>query len=92
MGVIATAGRLPLGYRADPAKTAETFCEVDGLRYLLIGDEAIVNVDGTIRILGRVNACINTGGEKDWPEEVEIVVRDHPAVSDAAIIGLPDEK
>lgn len=92
VGVVATAGRLPLGYLNDPVKTAETFREVDGVRYLLIGDEAMVNEDGTIRILGRGNACINTGGEKVWPEEVEIVVRDHPAVADAAIIGMPDEK
>jgi fatty-acyl-CoA synthase len=92
VGVIATAGRLPLGYLNDPVKTAQTFREIDGVRYLLIGDEAMVNADGTIRILGRGNACINTGGEKVWPEEVEIVVRDHAAVSDAAIIGLPDTK
>jgi fatty-acyl-CoA synthase len=92
VGVIATGGRLPLGYLNDPVKTAETFREVDGRRYLLIGDEATVNEDGTIQILGRGNACINTGGEKVWPEEVEIAVRDHPAVLDAAIIGLPDEK
>lgn len=92
VGVIATAGRLPLGYLNDPIKTAETFREVDGVRYLVIGDEATVNADGTIRILGRGNACINTGGEKVWPEEVEIVVRDHPDVVDAAIIGLPDPK
>ncbi|MGV0791471.1 AMP-binding protein [Mycolicibacterium sp. XJ1819] len=92
VGVIATAGRLPLGYLNDPGKTAQMFREVDGKRHLLIGDEAMVNADGTIRLLGRGNACINTGGEKVWPEEVEIVVRDHPAVGDAAIIGLPDEK
>ncbi|CAM3129482.1 AMP-binding protein [Mycobacterium colombiense] len=92
IGIVATAGRLPLGYLNDPVKTAQTFREVDGVRYLLIGDEAMVNADGTIRVLGRGNACINTGGEKVWPEEVEIVVRDHPAVADAAIIGLPDEQ
>ncbi|MCH5677568.1 AMP-binding protein [Streptomyces gilvus] len=92
VGLVATAGRLPLGYLNDPVKTAESFREVDGVRYLVIGDEAVVNEDGTIRILGRGNACINTGGEKVWPEEVEIVVRDHPDVTDAAIIGLPDEK
>ncbi len=92
IGVVATAGRLPLGYLNDPAKTAESFREIDGLRYFVIGDEAMVNEDGSIRILGRGNACINTGGEKVWPEEVEIVVCDHPAIADAAIIGLPDEK
>lgn len=92
VGVIATSGRLPLGYLNDPVKTAQTFRVVDGVRYLLIGDEAVVNADGTIRILGRGNACINTGGEKVWPEEVEIVVRDHPSVTDAAIIGMPDDK
>lgn len=92
VGVIATAGRLPLGYLNDPVKTAGTFREVEGVRYLVIGDEAAVNADGTIRILGRGSSCINTGGEKVWPEEVEIVVRDHPAITDAAIIGLPNEK
>ncbi len=92
VGMIATAGRLPLGYLNDPAKTAEAFRTLDGTRYLMIGDEATVNADGTIRILGRGNACINTGGEKVWPEEVEIAVRDHPAVADAAIVGLPDDK
>ncbi|MDL9948607.1 AMP-binding protein [Gordonia sp. ABSL11-1] len=92
VGVIATSGRLPIGYLNDPVKTAAAFREVDGVRYLVIGDDAMVNGDGTIRILGRGNACINTGGEKVWPEEVEIVVRDHPAVEDAAIVGVPDPK
>jgi fatty-acyl-CoA synthase len=91
VGVIAASGRLPLGYLNDPVKTAEAFRVINGVRYF-IGDQATVNADGSIRMLGRGDSCINTGGEKVWPEEVEIVVRDHPAVADAAIIGLPDEK
>ncbi len=92
VGIVATSARIPVGYLNDPVKTAQSFRVVDGVRHLLIGDEALVNEDGTIRILGRGNSVINTGGEKVWPEEVEVVVRDHPAIADAAIVGMPDEK
>jgi fatty-acyl-CoA synthase len=92
VGVIATSERLPVGYLNDPEKTAQSFRMIEGVRHLIVGDHATVNSDGSIRILGRGNACINTGGEKVWPEEVEIVVRDHPAVLDAAIVGMPDER
>ena len=92
IGVIATAGRLPKGYLNDPAKTAEVFRVIDGTRYLVIGDEAMIESDGRIKILGRGTSCINTGGEKVWPEEIEVTIRDHPEVADAAVFGMPDEK
>ncbi|MEI8000111.1 MAG: AMP-binding protein [Actinomycetes bacterium] len=90
VGRIATTGRIPLGYRNDPAKTAATFVEVDGRRYALPGDMATVEADGSLRLLGRGSLCINTGGEKVYPEEVEVVVKAHPAVADAVVVGVPD--
>ncbi|MEZ5177837.1 MAG: AMP-binding protein [Acidimicrobiales bacterium] len=78
IGRVANAGRLPRGYLNDPAKTAETFVEVDGQRYCFTGDLATVEPDGTIQLLGRGSLCINTGGEKVFPEEVESVLVDHP--------------
>ena len=77
-GVLAVAGRLPLGYHHDPDATARMFREVDGVRYAMPGDRARVLVDGRIELLGRGSACINTGGEKVYPEEVEQVLRQHP--------------
>jgi acyl-CoA synthetase (AMP-forming)/AMP-acid ligase II len=91
-GVLAVAGRLPLGYHRDPAATARMFREVDGVRYATPGDRARVLADGRIELLGRGSACINTGGEKVYPEEVEQVVRRHPSVLDAAVVGVPDER
>ena len=74
-GVLTVAGRLPLGYHHDPDATARMFREVDGVRYATPGDRARVLVDGRIELLGRGSACINTGGEKVYPEEVEQVLR-----------------
>ena len=91
-GVLAVAGRLPLGYHHDPDATARMFREVDGVRYATPGDRARVRVDGRIELLGRGSACINTGGEKVYPEEVEQVLRRHPAVVDAAVVGVPDAR
>jgi 3-oxocholest-4-en-26-oate---CoA ligase len=91
-GVLAVAGRLPLGYHHDEAATARMFREVDGVRYATPGDRARVLADGSIELLGRGSACINTGGEKVYPEEVEQVLRDHPAVLDAAVVGIPDAR
>jgi fatty-acyl-CoA synthase len=91
-GVLAVAGRLPLGYHHDPVATARMFREVDGVRYATPGDRARVLADGSIELLGRGSACINTGGEKVYPEEVEQVLRDHPAVLDAAVVGVPDAR
>jgi fatty-acyl-CoA synthase len=91
-GVLAVAGRLPLGYHHDAAATARMFREVDGVRYATPGDRARVLADGSIELLGRGSACINTGGEKVYPEEVEQVLRGHPAVLDAAVVGVPDAR
>ncbi len=91
-GVLAVAGRLPLGYLNDPDATARMFREIDGVRYATPGDRALVDADGRIELLGRGSACINTGGEKVYPEEVEQVLRAHAVVSDAAVVGVPDER
>ncbi len=77
-GVLALGGRIPLGYYKDEAKTAATFRTIDGARYSVPGDYAEVDEDGTIHLLGRGSVCINTGGEKVYPEEVEEVGEDHP--------------
>ncbi|MHB1890705.1 MAG: AMP-binding enzyme, partial [Acidimicrobiales bacterium] len=74
------------------AKSAETFKEIDGVRYSIPGDWATVEDDGEITLLGRGSVCINTGGEKVFPEEVEEVLKLHPAVRDAVAVGLDDER
>ena len=91
-GRIATRGAIPLGYHKDPERTAETFPVIDGERWSMPGDWCTVEADGTIRLLGRGSLCINTGGEKVWPEEVEEALKTHPAVVDAAVFGLPDPR
>jgi 3-oxocholest-4-en-26-oate---CoA ligase len=91
-GHLARGGRVPLGYKGDDARSATTFVEVDGTRWALPGDLAQVESDGTITVLGRASQCINTGGEKVYPEEVEGVLKAHPDVVDAVVVGLPDER
>jgi 3-oxocholest-4-en-26-oate---CoA ligase len=91
-GVLALGGRNPLGYYKDEAKSASTFRVIDGERYSVPGDFAVVESDGTIQLLGRGSVCINTGGEKVFPEEVEEVVKRHPAVRDAVAVGIPDTR
>lgn len=91
VGRIARTGPLPLGYFKDPEKTARTYVELDGCRYVLPGDYAKVDADGSIVLLGRGSQCINTGGEKVYPEEVESALKAHPDVEDALVVGLPDE-
>ena len=91
-GRLAVTGFLPLGYFGDPAKTAETFLEIEGRRYVVAGDWAEVDVDGSIRLLGRGSSCINTGGEKVYPEEVEEVLKSAEGVLDAGVVGLPDDR
>ncbi|MFT7393606.1 MAG: acyl-CoA synthetase (AMP-forming)/AMP-acid ligase II [Candidatus Azotimanducaceae bacterium] len=91
-GRVALRGRTPIGYYKDEAKSAETFVIISGERYSIPGDYATVQVDGTVALLGRGSQCINTGGEKVYPEEVEECLKRHPAVADAAVVGLPDEK
>ena len=92
LGRVAIRGRTPIGYYKDAAKSAETFVVIDGERYSIPGDYATVDADGTIHLKGRGSQCINTGGEKVYPEEVEECLKLHPSVADAAVVGLPDEK
>ena len=92
IGKIARSGDIPIGYYNDPVKTAEVFVSVDGLRYVMPGDYATVEADGSVTLLGRGSICINSGGEKIFPEEVEAVVRSHPDVMDAIVVGAPDER
>jgi 3-oxocholest-4-en-26-oate---CoA ligase len=91
-GVLALGGRNPLGYYKDSAKTNSTFVAVNGVRMSIPGDHAIVDADGSLRLLGRGSVCINTGGEKVFPEEVEEVLKLHPQVRDAVAIGIPDDR
>jgi acyl-CoA synthetase (AMP-forming)/AMP-acid ligase II len=81
-----------LGYYRDPAKTAATFRQVNGRRFSMTGDYAVVENDGRITVLGRGSSCINTGGEKVYPEEVEEVLKRHPSIDDVAILGIPDAR
>ena len=89
-GMLAAAGPMPRGYWNDAAKTAETFRVIDGVRYTVPGDFATIAADGTVALLGRGSMCINSGGEKVYPEEVEVAARQHPSVIDANVVGVPD--
>ncbi len=91
-GRVAVPGRTPIGYYKDPEKSAATFVEIDGTRYSMPGDYATVEEDGSITLLGRGSVCINTGGEKVFPEEVEEVLKTHDSVADAVVVGVPDDK
>jgi acyl-CoA synthetase (AMP-forming)/AMP-acid ligase II len=93
LGTVARSGRVAFGYYNDPDKTARTFVtDEQGTRWLLTGDLATVDVDGTVNVFGRGSQCINTGGEKVFPEEVEAVLKGHAAVFDAVVTGVPDER
>ncbi len=92
VGRLVRRGRLPLGYHNDAEKTAATFVTERGERWALSGDEAMVEADGVIVLLGRGSGSINTGGEKVYPEEVEQVLKGHPSVYDAVVVGVPDER
>ncbi len=93
VGMLARTGRLPLGYWKDPVKTAQTFVtDPDGRRWVMAGDMATIDGDGTAVVLGRGSLCINSGGEKIYPEEVELALRSHPGVYDAVVVGVPDER
>jgi acyl-CoA synthetase (AMP-forming)/AMP-acid ligase II len=91
-GLVAVGPPNPVGYYKDPEKTARTFRVIDGVRYSIPGDWCVVEADGALTLLGRGNACINTAGEKVFPEEVEEVLKTHPDVEDALVVGLPDPK
>jgi fatty-acyl-CoA synthase len=92
VGMLGVGGPIPLGYYKDEEKTAATFRTVEGRRYSIPGDYATVDPDGTIRLLGRGSACINTGGEKVYPEEVELALRSHPDVFDCVVVGVTDNR
>ncbi|MDQ3106851.1 MAG: AMP-binding protein [Actinomycetota bacterium] len=91
-GMVAIAGGIPDGYFHDDAKTAKTFQEIGGVRYSIPGDWATIEADGMISLLGRGSQCINTGGEKVFPEEVEEALKRHASVEDALVFGVPDER
>jgi acyl-CoA synthetase (AMP-forming)/AMP-acid ligase II len=92
VGKIARAGHVPLRYHKDPERSAATFVTIDGTRYSIPGDFARVEEDGTVTLLGRGSVCINSGGEKIFPEEVEGALKSHPDVFDAIVVGVPDER
>jgi len=92
VGWIASTGHLPLGYLGDPEKTRQTFPVVDGVRYSVGGDRGRWLPDGRLLFLGREAMCINTGGEKVFAEEVERVLKSHPAIDDALVVGTPSER
>jgi fatty-acyl-CoA synthase len=93
VGLLARRGHIPLGYYKDEAKTAATFVtDADGVRWSVPGDHARIEADGTITLLGRGSGCINTGGEKVYPEEVEAAVKSHPDVFDVVVVGVPDAR
>jgi acyl-CoA synthetase (AMP-forming)/AMP-acid ligase II len=91
-GILAKRGNIPVGYYKDEKKTAETFRTINGVRYAIPGDYAMVEDDGTVTMLGRGSVSINTGGEKVYPEEVEAALKGHPDVFDALVVGVPDER
>lgn len=91
-GLVAVGGRLPDGYYKEAEKTAKTFRVIEGRRWCVPGDWATLNLDGSLNLLGRGSACINTGGEKVFPEEVEEALKRHAAVRDAVVVGVPDER
>ncbi|MBW3664134.1 MAG: acyl-CoA synthetase [Actinobacteria bacterium] len=91
IGRVAQRGHIPLGYYNDEDKTAETFPVIDDERWVLTGDYATVDTDGVIHVMGRGSVCINSGGEKIYPEEVEAALKAHPAIVDAIVAGIPDE-
>jgi 3-oxocholest-4-en-26-oate---CoA ligase len=92
VGRLARGGHVPLGYYRDAERTAAMFAEVNGKRYAVPGDMARVEDDGTVTLLGRGNTCVNSGGEKVFPEEVEGALKSHPDVFDALVIGVPDDR
>ncbi|HLM19050.1 MAG TPA: AMP-binding protein [Acidimicrobiia bacterium] len=92
VGVLAVHTSCATGYYKDPARTAATFRVIDGRLHAIPGDQATLDRDGTLTLLGRGSNCINSGGEKVWPEEVEEVLKEHPGVADAVVLGVPDDE
>jgi acyl-CoA synthetase (AMP-forming)/AMP-acid ligase II len=93
VGRLARRGRMPIGYYKDETKTAATFVtDAGGVRWVIPGDMATVEADGSVTLLGRGSICINSGGEKIFPEEVEAALKAHPGVFDAVVVGVPDQR
>jgi acyl-CoA synthetase (AMP-forming)/AMP-acid ligase II len=92
IGRVAVKGYTPIGYYKDEEKSKNTFVLIDGETYSIPGDYATVEEDGSLTLLGRGSVCINTGGEKVFPEEVEEILKLHPDVRDSVVVGLPSEK
>jgi acyl-CoA synthetase (AMP-forming)/AMP-acid ligase II len=92
VGRLGRGGNVPVGYYKDPAKSAATFLVIDGMRYSVPGDRARIEADGKVTLLGRGSNCVNTGGEKVYPEEVEAAIKEHPAVYDCLVVGIPDQR
>lgn len=92
IGRIGRGGSVPVGYYKDPEKSAATFIEIGGERYSVPGDFARIEEGNRLTLLGRGSNCVNTGGEKVYPEEVEMAIKGHPAVYDVLVVGVPDEK
>lgn len=91
-GRLGRGGSVPMGYYKDPEKSAKTFLEIDGQRFAVPGDFARIETEGRVTLLGRGSNCVNTGGEKVYPEEVEMAIKGHPGVYDCLVVGIPDEK
>jgi fatty-acyl-CoA synthase len=91
-GRVAIKGYTPIGYYKDEEKSAKTFMMINGVRYSIPGDWAEVELNGTVKLLGRGSQCINTGGEKVYPEEVEETLKRHADVEDVAVVGIPHER
>jgi acyl-CoA synthetase (AMP-forming)/AMP-acid ligase II len=92
VGRLGRGGSVPIGYYKDPVKSAATFLEINGERYSVPGDFARIEEGRRVTLLGRGSNCVNTGGEKVYPEEVEMAIKGHPAVYDVLVVGIPDEK
>ncbi len=92
VGRLVAGGRLPLRYHNDPERTSASLVELEGRRWFVTGDHASIEADGTVTLRGRGSACINTGGEKVFVEEVEGALIGHPAVADVVVVGVPDER
>jgi acyl-CoA synthetase (AMP-forming)/AMP-acid ligase II len=92
IGRLGRGGSVPVGYYKDPEKSAATFLEIEGTRYSVPGDFARIEEGGRVTLLGRGSNCVNTGGEKVYPEEVEMAIKRHPAVYDVLVVGIPDPK
>ena len=92
IGRLARGGHVPVGYYKDPEKSAATFLEIDGERYSVPGDFARIEEGNRVTLLGRGSNCVNTGGEKVYPEEVEMALKAHPDVYDCLVVGVPDER